>query len=102
MRIDRYILDEHGEPKPEPDLMKWARWFETAERHVGNTTLPGGIRISTIFLDLDHSFSFTEDAKPMLWETIVFKPDRESMSMQRYRSRAAAIAGHIEAVAIYR
>jgi hypothetical protein len=44
----KYILDEEGNPKEETDLLKWGKWFETAERHVGKDTV-GGIRISTVF-----------------------------------------------------
>ncbi len=47
----RYILDANGNPVAEPDLMTWARWFETsrdvrrvAMDEVGDTT------VSTIFL----------------------------------------------------
>lgn len=48
-----YILEGH-EAKP-VDLMTWARWFETAERHVADTT-DGDVRVSTVFLGTDHNF----------------------------------------------
>lgn len=64
-----YILDEKGNPVIEPDLMKWARWFEKAERHVGLKRI-GPYNISTVFLGLDHNY-LTEGA-PVLWETMIF------------------------------
>lgn len=67
----RYILDEKGRPVPEPDLLKWAMWFETANRSVGDETI-GGVRISTIFLALDHGWG---GGPPVLWETMTFGPD---------------------------
>lgn len=64
-----YILNDKGEPVPEPDLIKWAQWFEATERHVGDERV-GKFRISTVFLGLDHSYS--EQGPPLLWETMVF------------------------------
>jgi hypothetical protein len=68
MSTDKYILDDNGNPQPEPDLMKWAMWFETANRRVAETVI-GKTRVSTVFLGLDHSFS---SPSPVLWETMVF------------------------------
>lgn len=47
----KYTLDENGNPVVEPDLMKWAQWMETAQRHVADETI-GEARISTVFLGL--------------------------------------------------
>lgn len=65
---DKYILDEHGEPQAESDLVVWAVWFENTERHIVNDTF-GDARVSTVFLGLDHSFGV---GPPILWETMVF------------------------------
>lgn len=64
----KYVLNEHGKPIPEPDLLKWAAWFETAERHVADENV-GDSRISTVFLGIDHAFN---GGAPVLWETMVF------------------------------
>lgn len=85
MKIDRYILNEHGEPVPEPDLLTWGRWLETAT--LNPVTNPGarivertqicGFTVSTIFLGLDHRFG--ADGPPILWETMIFTaPDHTS------------------------
>ena len=67
-----YILDEQGNPVPEPDTIKWGKWYQTAERHVGQNTF-GSIDVSTVFLAIPH-VSLHSDV-PMLYETMVFAPD---------------------------
>ena len=86
---DRYIL-EGKEAKPCEDLIEWAKWFENADRKVALDII-GNIRISTIFLALDHSFG--EDGKPVLFETMVFTGD-ESGDMDRYFTWDEAVIGH--------
>lgn len=93
----RYILDEHGEPVPEPDLLKWAAWMqEPGNRRVAmDEFLFSGtkVKVSTVFLGLDHSFE--PGAPPVLWETMVFG-GRMDQHMRRYRSRMDAVHGHHE------
>ena len=86
-----------GEPVPAPDLMTWARWFETSapERIVAKTGLADGlVEVSTVFLALDHSHG---RGKPVLWETLVFGGPLDG-EMARYTSRADAEAGHLDMV----
>jgi hypothetical protein len=64
---DKYILDG-TKPVLEPDLMKWAKWFETANRRVAQSQI-NNVRISTVFLGLDHSWN---GPPPLLFETMVF------------------------------
>ncbi len=47
MSTGKYILNAAGEPIAEPDLMKWAQWFEGAERIVKADQI-GDSRISTL------------------------------------------------------
>ncbi len=67
-----YILDGHKVIE-EPDISKWAQWFQVGDRVVKKTTLQDkegiSVKISTVFLGLDHSFS---DGPPLLFETMVF------------------------------
>lgn len=65
---DKYIL-KGKKPVPCKDLLKWAKWFETGERIV-QWTKKGKIRVSTVFLGLDHNF--TGSGKPLLFETMIF------------------------------
>ena len=47
---DKYILDDQGNPMPEPDLHKWARWFEQGEFRIVAKTQVGKYSVSTVFL----------------------------------------------------
>ena len=70
-------------PVPEPDLMKWARWCETNERHV-NRTQVGPYDVSTVFLGLDHNWS--HKGPPLLFQTMVFESrehGRDSIEQDR-------------------
>lgn len=66
----RYILDGHT-PVAEPDLTKWANWYETAgkERLVADTEV-NGVRVLTFFLGVDYNFS-REPHVPILFQTDV-------------------------------
>lgn len=93
-----YVLDEHGEPRREPDVLAWARWYETADRHVCDDYHAEGdgtkaIRVSTVFLGLDHGFDV--GGPPVLWETLVFGGLLDG-EMNRYTSKETAILGHQE------
>lgn len=95
---DRYVLDEDGNPRPEPDLLAWGRWFQTADRRIEHDVL-GDVRISTVFLGLDHSWPRAR--RPVLFETMVFGGVHDQ-SCWRYSTRGAAISGHDQAVALVR
>lgn len=90
-----YILDEHGEPVECNDLMEWAKAFKVAESWRIGDVSADGVRVSTAFLGLDHSFGRGE---PLLFETVVFGGCHDQ-EMWRYSTRAEAIAGHAKAVA---
>ena len=84
-----YILNENKEII-EVDLMTWARFFEDIEkRRVAYHELDD-VRISTIFLGIDHSFSLGPNTTPVLFETLCFVDDE----MERYCTYDEALAGH--------
>ena len=89
----RYILEGH-EPVAEPDLLTWALWLETADRHVCDS-FQGDVRVSTVFLGLDHSFGH---GPPILFETMAFI-GHESIACERYATWAEAEEGHARIVA---
>lgn len=96
---DKYIL--MGKlAVPCNDLLTWARWFETAEKHVAQTTV-GPLRVSTVFLGIDHRFG---GADPMLFETMIFGGLEDSEwsggYQERYSSWVDAETGHAQAVAL--
>lgn len=84
----RYILNGHI-PVPEPDLMKWVRWFETANRLVSRTTT-GEVEVSTVFLGLDYGI-FNEP--PRLFETLVLGGPHDQEG-ERYETWEEAEIGH--------
>jgi hypothetical protein len=119
-----YMLDADGEPVETDDLLEWCRWFETADRSVGDTHL-GPLRVSTAFLGVPHcDNSLTGDGFDFLWETMVFGPTKvvECVEQQsggdhrslfakilgtpdfqrRYRTRQEAEAGHEKVVELVR
>ena len=87
---NKYILKGH-KPVLCNDLMKWAEWYEKADRRVAKTTLSNGVEISTVFLGLDHSFS--NKSKPVLFETMIFG-GKLDQGMERYSSWKSAENGH--------
>ena len=94
--IGAYILDDDGNPKPEPDTIKWAMWFEKGQNRIVGHDHIGDVLISTVFLGLDHRFPGME-GPPILWETMIFRGEHDQW-MSRYRSREDALAGHKAAV----
>jgi hypothetical protein len=89
-----YILVE-GIPVPEPDLLKWGKWFEDiSNRRVALTNI-GVVRVSTVFLGMDHNFS--REGPPVLYETLVENGALDDR-MERYCTREDALRGHFEIV----
>ena len=64
---DHYILE--GKKAVNTDLMTWAKWYETAERHVAQKIGKNGVRVSTVFLGLNHQWG---NGPPQLFETMIF------------------------------
>jgi hypothetical protein len=89
-----YILDGAGNPVPCDNTVVWAKWFEAANRHVGDTRV-GESRVSTVFLGLDHNFG---SGPPVLYESMVFLESGSNGTMERYRTRAEALVGHQQLV----
>lgn len=98
VEITHYVLDKDGNAVPTADHDEWGAFMEHGQRHVGFYDA-NGVKVSTVFLGIDHSFGFdicsdTDKAKgPILWETMVFGGPMDSY-MERYRSAEAARQGH--------
>ena len=93
-----YILDANGEPQAEPDFDRFVQWSgDNPEAYRVALDEIGDVRISTVFLSLDHSFT----GPPVLWETMVFGglADEEQ---RRYTSLSSAHAGHERVGALLR
>jgi len=78
----------------EAAMREWGRFFEDTEnRRVGVDEI-GDVRVSTVFLGLNHAF-FSEE--PLWFETMVFGGDHDQ-DMERYATWEQAEAGHREVV----
>ena len=88
-----YIL-EGKEVKPIEDVIEWGSWFGKADCKVASTELPNGVRISTAFLGLDHSFG---GSVPILFETMIFD-GKHDQYQERYATWDEAEVGHKQAV----
>ena len=86
----RYVL-QGTEPVPEPDLLAWGEWFETADRIVKQTKVAPEIWVSSVFLGLDHNF--WGRGAPVLFETMVFGGPLHG-EQERYTTWFAAEQGH--------
>ena len=85
-----YILDNNGNPVKVSDPLEWAMWFQTADRTIAFDELPDGVRVSTVFLGLDHQLG---NGPPLLFETMVFGGELDE-EQERYSTRDGAITGH--------
>lgn len=94
----QYILNEKGEPEPCDDLIKWAKWLETATDRTVAKDKAGDAEVSTVFLGLDHSFG---QGPPLLYETLVFGGPMEG-EQERYSTKEQAEAGHKRILAAVR
>lgn len=99
--IGHYLLQGHR-PVREPDILKWAAWWETAQRRVARErlTLPDGTEaeVSTVFLGIDHGFG----GRPLLFETMVFGLKEDAQPCWRYATWLEAEAGHVAVCAALR
>lgn len=77
------------------DLMTWARFFEDIDnRQIGHDMI-GKVRVSTVFLGLDHNMRASGD--PVLFETMIFGGPLDQ-EQWRYCTYDEAERGHAEAV----
>ena len=106
--VPKQDLQEVPEPRPKYyvlsgqkavpcSMAEWASRFELV-CHVGDTTI-GGVRVSTVFLGIDHNWSV--DGPPLIFETMVFGGDFDR-DQDRYSTWEEAKQGHAVAVDLVR
>lgn len=97
MKTDgKYRLEGHT-PVACEDLLEWAQSFESSERRVAQTDIKDGVRVSTVFLGMDHNFG--SDGPPLLFETMIFGGPHDGYQV-RYPTWDEAERGHEEAVSM--
>ena len=90
--VDYYILDDKRAVKC--DLMVWAKWMESGvDRHVADTT-KNGVRISTVFLGLDHNYFSGNNDNPLIFETMAFNAKGDDIFCERCSTWEQAEAQH--------
>jgi len=101
--ITKYVLDENGRVVVETDDDKWSAFMERGRRHVVGYFEGNGVKVSTIFLGIDHRHVFGDEDKlpikpiPILWETMVFGGCLDGYQ-ERYTSAEDALRGHVRAM----
>lgn len=88
-----YYILENKVPVKIYDIEEWAVKSTVESRRVDETFI-SDVRISTVFLGLDHSFG---EGEPLLFETMIFGGEHDDYQ-DRYSTWDEAVAGHERAV----
>ena len=91
-----YLLDENKEPYP-ATLNQYMILFDNIDMKVTAYDEIDGVRISTVFLGMDHSFSHEPGHIPVLWETMIFGGEHDDYQ-KRYTSHHDALEWHQRAL----
>jgi len=89
MQMHHMILDKDKQLIP-ATRDAWAAFFQSADRHVGDSVIDG-IRVSTVFLGLNHGF----ERAPEWFETMIFDKDGNSQGCMRCETWAQAEEQHL-------
>ena len=79
--------DRAGEPI---EMMDWAHRFEDFDYKQVAQDDVGDVRVSTVWLGLDHNFG---DGPPLIFDTMIFGGQRDEDCF-RYPTEEEALAGH--------
>lgn len=96
---DKAILDENHNVVEVDDLIEWATWYEDHEKRRVADEKVGDVRISTVFLGLDHNHY--QPGPPQWFETMVFGGPSD-LAQDRYATWNEAVDGHAAMVAAVR
>lgn len=92
-----YILDENNKPI-KSSVLEAMQWMEdNLDKKAVKQESISDVRISTVFLGLDHSFPWDNENKPVLWETMIFGGEHDQ-NQYRYTSYEEALEGHQRAI----
>jgi hypothetical protein len=91
--VKHYRLD--GTNVVECGLLEWAEEFKKPDRIIKQINLPTGVRVSTVFLGIDHGFDV--DGPPELFETMIFGIEDDSYQT-RCNTFEEALVMHEDAI----
>lgn len=91
-----YILDNLRQPIRCDDAAVWGAWFHNIDNRIVDRTVIGNVKVSTVFIGLDHRFN--KRGPPILFETMLFGGKYDGELVDRYSSWSDAEAGHAMAV----
>src|SRR6266436_924888 len=86
----KYFMLDGDKVTSTNDIHEWGKWMQTNNRQIGHDAI-NGVKISTVFLGLDHSFM--DEGPPVLFETMLFGEGANN-EQWRYSSREMAEEGH--------
>jgi hypothetical protein len=93
-----WILDDEKR-LVKTDLMTWAKFFESRQGIVAKTAIDD-VRVSTIFLGIDHNFG---SGPPLLFETMIFGGEHDQhqercstwkQAEEQHERACALVRGH--------
>lgn len=94
----KYILDPKGRVVQVQDLIEWGNWYGGKDnRRLAKDVLDNGVEVSTVFLAMDHSFTYSGNNRPVLWELMIFGGEYDQYQ-ERFRCRREARKRHKEVV----
>ncbi len=99
--MDQWFRKNHailrnGEVVPVSSAQEYMQWFSIPDNHRVALTKVGEIKVSTVFLGLNHAFLPTQ--RPLWFETMVFGGALDEES-DCYATLEEAMAGHERMVA---
>jgi len=86
-----YILDKDKKPVA-AELIDYAMFMSYSGNRIIAQDRIGDVKISTVFLGLDHRF-FGEEGEPILFETMIFGGEHDDYQ-ERYCTYEQAEVGH--------
>ena len=90
--LQRYVLDDDGNPVPEDDAAAWKRFMQDLDRRRVAVDETERWTVTTLFMGIDHNL--VGSGPPMLWKTSVYGPQPWGGFSCWYASRWRALSQH--------
>jgi hypothetical protein len=90
--LQRYVLDDDGNPVREDDAAEWKEFMKDVARRRVATDEAGKWTVTTLFMGIDHNL--VGAGPPLLWKTSVVGPQPWGGFSCWYSSRWKAVSQH--------